>query len=327
VIGGNFIPQRVFLGQNSPQTAVTVWLHGMREAIDVTGRHTMACADPFTLCLAFSNNQGPSEKESQRLTLTFCEQGNRNHVLAEIGLKLSERVTLDGMEFLLFNVRSTANYCVPTYRLWAHYLLYARANRITDHTDIHPTFLERRAMEIMFLCPRPIGLMSALTDIKGNMFPVNVMGDIDKDYFTFSLKQGKMPAQLVENSGRVAMSSVPLEQGSIAYRLGVNHNKKFINWYELPFETQKSEHFQIPVPAFAYRVREMEVQKILRLGSHTCFIARVVSDTTYTDGKELFVVHGFYEAWRLKENAGGWGATLAEDARVKAEPPVKSSAI
>jgi flavin reductase (DIM6/NTAB) family NADH-FMN oxidoreductase RutF len=327
LFGGDPIPQRVFLGQQSPQTEVSVWLHGMGSPLDVTCRHTMACADPFVLCIAFSENQGPTDKEARHLTLKFCERDGQKRVLGEIGLKCVERIAMNGRDFVLFRASSAANYCIPKLRLWAHYLLYARTHRRTNNTEMKPSFLETRAMEVMFVCPRPISLVSVITDIKGNMFPMNVMGDIDKDYFAFALRDAKMPAHLVEDAGRLALSSVPFEQGAFAYQLAVNHNKQSINWYELPFETKKSKNFQIPVPVFAYRVREMEVEKIHRGGSHIFFIARVVSDEIFSEGKELFVVHGLYEAWRLRKTNSEWGSALADDASIKSGAPYKSSPV
>lgn len=325
---GNPVPQRVFLGQQSPQTEITVWLHGMGSPIDVTHRHTMACAVPFTLCLPFHANQGPGEKEANRLSLKFCEQDGQQKVLGEIGLKMVQRIALNGREFILFGARNTANFCMPKLRLWAHYLLYARAERQAHNTpDITLSFRGRRAMEVMFICPRPISLVSVITDIKGNMFPVNVMGDVDNGYFAFSLRSPKIPAHLVADAGRIALSSVPFEQGAFAYQMGVNHNRQSINWYELPFKMKKSKMFQIPVPVFAYRAREMEVEKIHPIGSHTMFIARVVSDERYSEGPELFVIHGFYEAWRLKKNNGEWSAALKEDATIKAAARYKSSPV
>jgi hypothetical protein len=327
-LGGTAIPQRIFLGQQSPQTEISVWLHGMASPLDVTHRHSMACAIPFTLCLAFDKDQTPNEKETERLRLKFCVRDGRKRVLGTMGLKLVERISLNGREFILFQARTAANYCMPRLRLWAHYLFYAYWERRSSYIpDIKLSFLEKRAMEVMFICPRPISLMSVLTDIKGNMFPVNVMGDIDNGYFAFALRETKIPAHLVEDSRRIALSSVPFQQGALAYQLGANHNKQSIDWYELPFETKKSKTFEIPVPVFACRTREMEVEKIHRIGSHTFFIARIVSDERFGSGNELFVIHGFYEAWRIKKSHGEWSSALAEDASIKAGASYKSSPV
>jgi hypothetical protein len=51
--------------------------------------------------------------------------------------------------------------------------------------------------------------------------------------------------------------------------------------------------FNIPVPEFALRVREMEVEAIRRIGSHRFFMARVISDETYARDEELHAIQGF----------------------------------
>lgn len=324
--GGDPVPQRIFLAQQSPQKEISLWLHGMGAPLDVTCRHTMASPVPFTVCLLFQQGQGPGENEARNLSLKFRYRDGR--VLGEIELKLAQRIVLNGSELILFGQRGSTNRCMPKLRLWTHHLWYARTDwRSSNAPDIPMSFRERRAMEVMFICPRPISLMSVIADIKGNMFPVNVMGDLDDRYFAFSLRTPKIPARLVTEAGRLVLSSVPFEQGSFAYRMGANHNRQSIQWYELPFETKKSRHFQIPIPAFAYRAREMEIEKIHPIGSHTMFIARVISDERYSEGPELFVVHGFYGAWRVKENNSEWSATLKEDSTIKSGTQYKSSPV
>jgi hypothetical protein len=53
------------------------------------------------------------------------------------------------------------------------------------------------------------------------------------------------------------------------------------------------------VPLFACRVRELEVEQIHRLGFHTFFLARVLSDEQLAQVPELCVAHGFYQEWRV----------------------------
>ena len=109
-----------------------------------------------------------------------------------------------------------------------------------------------------------------------------------------------MAAHLVERAGRVVLSSVPLGQSALAYRYAIHHTKASIDWDQLPFALQESEAFRIPYPDFSLRVREVEVEKVTKTGSHTFFIARTVSDRRLSDGLQVNVVHGFYQSVRLK---------------------------
>lgn len=56
-LGDTLVPQAFTIGLPDPQTEITVWLCGMETPIDVTDRHSMACADPFTVCIAFEEEK------------------------------------------------------------------------------------------------------------------------------------------------------------------------------------------------------------------------------------------------------------------------------
>jgi hypothetical protein len=88
----------------------------------------------------------------------------------------------------------------------------------------------------------------------------------------------------------------------LARQLGRNHRRDAVNWSELPFRTTLSSALGIPVPAFASRVREMEIEAVRNLGSHTLFVARIIRDESWSDTPQFFMIHGLYQAWR--RNAG-----------------------
>jgi hypothetical protein len=99
----------------------------------------------------------------------------------------------------------------------------------------------------------------------------------------------------------------------LPFQLAINHTKQSIEWSKLPFATERSRHFNIPVPNFALRVREMEIRMIRKIGSHTLFIARIISDERYSNELELCVVHGFYQHWRLRERKPELEASIVQD--------------
>jgi flavin reductase (DIM6/NTAB) family NADH-FMN oxidoreductase RutF len=130
------------------------------------------------------------------------------------------------------------------------------------------------------------------------MFPMNVMGPVGDGYFAFGLNSTRSAAPLVERAGRVALSNIPFEQASVASSLRGNHRVTNIDWTQLPFATVKPDGMEVRVPEFALRIREMQVQAVQELGSHTLFVAKTISDQRLGDGPEFFVAHGLYRAWR-----------------------------
>jgi flavin reductase (DIM6/NTAB) family NADH-FMN oxidoreductase RutF len=316
VFGDAYLPQAFSIGLPDPQTEVAVWLCGMDEPIDVTDRHSMACADPFTVCIGFDDGEAPDKSSTPQLSLRFCEPNGRKQVLAEIGLDVESATVIPSADtkLVLFRARHSKNYCLPRRHLFAHYCRYRYSLwRKPDVPGRMMSFLERRAAMVMFICPHPVVLLSLCNEGGGNIFPMNIMGNLGGGYFALALKESRLAAHLVERAGRVAISNVPLSHTSTAFKLGVNHRKQSISWNELPFQTRLSSTFSIPVPAFAHRVREMEIDTVHRLGSHLFFVARVVSDESSPEPEGLCIVHGFYQGWRLRGRRAELEASLVAD--------------
>jgi len=298
--GNTLLPQEFTLGLEEPQTEITVWLHGAGAPRDVTRRHSMVCASPLTICVGFDAGQRPNEKDLVRPSLQFCERAGQKKVLGEIGLKPQTSVTEAESEFILFEARSSRNYCLSRARLCTHYLLHAYRQWRRDNTKgIKMSFLERRAGMVIFICPHPIMLVSVGSSANGNIFPMNILGDLGNGYMGFALRGERLAGGLVERAGRIALSSLPVSQGALAYQLANNHTKKSIDWSRLPFATKMSSAFSIPVPEFAPRVVELEIKSVRAIGSHRFFIARIIREDRFFDGLEFCSIHGFYQSWRL----------------------------
>jgi hypothetical protein len=201
MFGDTLLPQAFTIGLMEPHAEVTVWLHGMGLPIDVTRRHSMACADPFTVCIAFDKKEKLTERKLGRLSLKFCERDGQRRVLGEI--TLDGKRTMDTLptdsQLVLFEARSSANYCLPKARIWAHYLLHRYSLwRKIDSAGIKMSFLERRAVMVMFIRPHPVVLVSLDSDAGGNIFPMNIMGDLGENQLAFELKKLRLAARLVE---------------------------------------------------------------------------------------------------------------------------------
>jgi flavin reductase (DIM6/NTAB) family NADH-FMN oxidoreductase RutF len=303
IFGDTLLPQEFTIGLTDPQTEICVWLHGMGAPRDITSRHSTACSSPFVLAIAFDEGEAPGETDLNDLRITFCER-NGKRVLGEIGLKFAaviSPVSLSKSRLLFFQPRSSANYCLPPFRLGAHYLRQEyRLWRSVNTSDVTMSFLERRAAIVTFIRPHPISLVSVEDAHGRNIFTMNIMGDLGHGFFGFALKDSRTAGHIVQRVRRLALSTVPLPQARFVFQLAANHFKDSIDWSALGFATKESRTFHVPVPAFASRVREMEVQDIRRVGSHDFFVARIVCDEKFSETEIVCAIHGFYQAWRMK---------------------------
>lgn len=299
LLGGSELPQEFTVGLEEPQSEVSVWLHGLGPPCDVTFRYTTAASAPLTLCLGLDPGKCPSDVELRSPLLQFRERGSGERILGEIRLVFHSRVSVHGLDLLLFRIRSSANYCLPRVRLWTHYFIHARAHRRrNDPPDIRMTLAEERAAMVTFIRPHFLYLVSLGEHASGNIFPMNLTGELGNGYIGFALREQRLAANLVQHAGRIAFSGVPLTWCSVAIQLAGNHKKSSVNWHELPFDTTPSTTFGIPVPDFATKVREVQVELVHKLGSHRLFVARVVSEIPCTRAPQACVIHGFYQYWR-----------------------------
>lgn len=300
VLGPKDFHQQCAVGMRDPQSEVAVWLHGLGAPRDVTYSHLMASGAPFTIGIGMDGGQGWSGSDRGPLSLQFYQRSGEQRLLGKIGLRFSSLIAVGAQALYLFEIRDYRNYCLPKPRLWAHYLHYAYQRSRAHSSDVPITTSEVHAMIVFYICPRRVVLVSAADGDIGNIFPMNLMGPIRDGYFGFALNSTTPVRSLVERAGSVALSSIPLEQTSLAYSFGKNHRKEWVDFNQLPFPTVRSTQLALPVPQFSLRVREMRVEATREIGSHTLFVARTMNDEHWGDGAESFMVHGIYQAWRQK---------------------------
>jgi flavin reductase (DIM6/NTAB) family NADH-FMN oxidoreductase RutF len=313
IFGETILPEEFATGIPDPQQEISVMLEGLGAPIDVTFRHSTACSDPFLLAIALDQEQLPNSQQLRRLSLKFYEREN-GHLLGDIGLRWRETIAVSGAGLLLCAPRSVRNYCLPGLTLWAYHsrhLLHQWKRRSASGMTM--SFLERRAAMVSFIRPHPTVLGSVTGKLGGNIFPMNIMGALGPKRFGFALRNDRLAGQLVERAGRVVLSNVPVRHASSAYRLATNHTKAFVKWDDLPFTTRPSPMFKFPVPEFALRVRELELEKVHSIGSHSLFVARILGDTVFSAEPSLCVIHGYYQTWRLGGRAAEMKAALIED--------------
>lgn len=311
-LGDADLPQQCTIGMPDPQAEVGIWLEQSGHEVDVTNNHVVACAFPFTVGIEL-NGEGSTRAPGIHFLKIRERHGDRN-LLAHVQLRKSGAVTANGRELSLFHVQSCNHYCLPRPRLWAYELYQSFIRRRSDkNPEIPMSMRAARAMNVFFICPRPVVLVSVEHGENGNIFPMNLFGAIGDGYFAFALNSARRAAPLVERAGRVALSSIPIGQAELARQLGKNHRRDSVDWNQLPFVTTASTELELPIPQFALRVREMEIEAVRKLGSHTLFFARVIRDERRGEGMQFCMIHGLYQAWRLRTS------------RARPEKPIESA--
>jgi flavin reductase (DIM6/NTAB) family NADH-FMN oxidoreductase RutF len=292
------------LGLRDPQSEVSVWLEGAGVPIDVTHNNVMVSANPLTIAIGVENTNRRMRPEKDRLALRFREMRRESRLLGEIRLHMAEATALGDARLCLFETRGCRNYCVPQVRLWIRYLDHAYRKWKSERGHAPGSQIrtsELRSVFAFYICPRPVVLVSVVHENAGNIFPMDLIGPVGTRHFALALHNISAPLRLMAQSRRIALSSVPIEQSWQAFELGKNHKQTAVDFGGLPFPTMPSESFGFPVPRFSLRTRELQIETIRRLETHTLFVGRIVRDQLHADGPQMFQVHGFYQAWRQRQ--------------------------
>ena len=314
IYGDTSIPQEFTIALAQPQSEVSVFLEYDSASIDVTERHTTACCAPFTLGVSVNAARAASVIKCSRASLVFRERAFPRRTLGAIRLAPREAISLDQLSLILFTVLGSKNYCLPKLRLWTHFLAGAYTNwRKLASFDVKMTCAEIRAAQVAFIRPHPLMLGSLNDPAGGNIFPMNLLGELGNGYFAFALKDSRRAAHLVERAGYIALSNVPVALCSAAFQLAINHTRDSVDWSKLSFVLKRSGELCIPVPASSPRVRELKVHQLNRIGSHTLFIAQILSDDWRTDEPPVHIIHGFYQHWRLRGDKTKLHTSVIED--------------
>jgi hypothetical protein len=299
-------PEFCDVALRDPQTEVAVWLHDAGAPRDVTRDNLVLSMRPLTVGVVLGDANDGALREQASVSLKLYERNGKSQLLGEIALRWIDTIRVGPHSLALFRVRRSRNHCLPRRQLWRRYADSAyqrwRAHARPGDAQVRVVMRDVHAHFVLYICPRPTVLVSVMDGDDCNMFPMDLTGPIGSDHFALAL-HSPGPIGLVQRSRRIALSSVPFEQKPVVYALGKNHNKSKIARDELPFATSASPTFGLVVPGFASRVRELEIESFRQMGSHTLFLARVVGDQAWSDGLQMFQVHGFYEARRRRADA------------------------
>lgn len=304
LLGPPGLPGAFDLPLQSPQTEVAVWLHGVGAPRDVTACHSVACPIPCIFCIGFGEDVVEKLSIHKPLSLCFVERTGRQKLLGEIKLKYQQTIVTDGPQLGLYKATDCTFFCISPYRSWTRSLHAKYQHSKARHSGrLQPSSLDSCCNAVVFSCPRPVVLVSILNGETGNIFPMNLMGQVGEHHFVFALNRNNQAASAVIAAGQLCVSSIPFEHAEHVRNFGRHHHQSTVDFKELPFGLRPSSLLGIPVPDFALTVRELLVERVLPLGSHTFFIARIVNVQEYSKALEFYRIHGLYAAERMRHSS------------------------
>jgi len=269
---------------------VTATLRWDGKSADVTNDHTVAALKPLVIVTSIDAGPYPVIEYSD---------GATGKLLGVLRLAHMDSVDADGASLPIYRVSASEHRCLDwPRRPWNTWL----QNRLMRKTpSSHHALMEPDAVQqlmVAYLCPRPVVLVSVGAPDHQNIFPMDLIGPLERSgFFSLALRSTNVSAPVMCEVRRVALSGVPARMKAVVYKLSEHHKHSLEDWQALPFPVRPSRQFGIPAVAEALRIQELSIVHSQEVGSHTLFLCRIVSDEHLVKGAQLHHTPGFYQAY------------------------------
>jgi flavin reductase (DIM6/NTAB) family NADH-FMN oxidoreductase RutF len=285
------------IGLAEPQQLVDVRLDTEAGERDVTANHVVVSLQPLLLAVG-----GPVPSSA---TLRFIDRVSGRE-LGALRLRRERIVTLDRTDVGIYAVTSDSHACLPVpLRHWQQLLHAVRQRRGHDFSMSNAAV---RQLNVFYVCPRPVVLISVDDGEANNLFPMDLIGPLEESWFSLALRRTSPSVKTLRRAKRLALGDVDACDRDLAYRLGRHHGMQRIDWAEVGCELAPSATFGLPLPTRVTRTRECIIEHSLEMGSHAWFLCRVVNERGHATGARLFHTSGIHRRFRERGPQLPWSA-------------------
>jgi flavin reductase (DIM6/NTAB) family NADH-FMN oxidoreductase RutF len=168
------------------------------------------------------------------------------------------------------------------------------------HTNLY------KQVQIAYSVPRVISLITVSDGELFNLFPTDLHGTVNEQYYINSLRHEGKACKQVEASRRVVISQVHCDAYKTAYSLGKNHTQDLRSKDNFPFGNTSSSVFQLPLPQLALDYRDLELVQCFEHGIHKLLLYKIVSRQVLShEPVTLAHIHNVYATWRHNNGLPG----------------------
>ena len=178
-----------------------------------------------------------------------------------------------------------------------HQFILSLKNRLYNKTAGN-VFLDSnllKQVQIAYAFPRTISLVTVQQNELFNLFPTDLHGQVNAEYYLISLRHNGKAAKQVMEAGNIILSEVEAQIYKTVYSLGKNHMQ----------EMKQKSSFALNeknVPDHAVLVRTLEVIDSFIHGIHRIFLFKILNtERTSEKPESLAHIHGVFASW-LKAN-------------------------
>ena len=302
--GLHFPQEYLCLSEESLQKPLHVYfIHEGRVAADLTKAHHFIGYCPLIIAVPSSVLRTPY----QRIHLVFSERPFTINeflppraALASLDLEKIREQQAGGEKVLYYEgVKGVHRFVPPLSQLAIEV-----NNRIYGKKPGN-VFLEGnlyKQVQIAYALSRKICLITVGHGEIFNLFPTDLHGRVDQDFYLISLRHEGKACEQVLSTQRIVISDMQSSAYRQVYALGKNHMQPLKHRESFQFAAASSLKFGLPLPKELCSYRELELEASFVHGIHRLLLFRIMSEVQLERQPSTLVhVHNAYATWRHKK--------------------------
>jgi hypothetical protein len=260
---------RTKMAGNPPEK---IFLQTAGQVKEVSGRHALLCIEPIIFGIWLDKADWPAQKKDEEVyRLYFGAAPGEEKPEAILTLSYFNHIEDENIVLLLLKLEQSQVYhCSPIKNFLIWYRYYRRDGML---------FSKFKSHVCAYSYPRKVRLVSFRNDNYYNIFPMDLLGDIQQGKFVFGLRHSNITLQKIIDNGKIVVAEAPAEQQQILFQLGKHHSSNAPALDKLPFEVITTKNFLFYIPSWVESYKEININKTMKLGSHILLWGQVYEET------------------------------------------------
>ncbi len=274
---------------------------------DITNEHLFTGYSPLIFTLISSELKEPFSNIEVLFTQQSLQPNDlfrERDALASLSLRLIQKQAIDNNEIYYYEgVRGQHRFL----SLFHQYVI--GFNNIIYNRNKENVFLNNnlyKQVQIAYSVPRVISLITVSLGGLYNLFPTDLHGSLNENFYVSSLRIGGKACEQVETAGKIVISQVHSEVCKAVYALGKNHMQDLKQKGNFVLGESLSKVFSLPLPKSTLAYRELELVGSFEHGIHKLLLYKIISSHVIDkDPSTLAHIHNCYATWRYHKRLPG----------------------
>ena len=274
---------------------------------DITNEHLFTGYSPLVFTLISSNLKEPFstiEMFFSQRSLQPNDFFKKKDALASLSLRLIQNQKIADNEIYYYEGIQGQHHFISFFHqniIGLNNLVY---NKKKENVFLNNALYKQ--VQIAYSVPRIISLITVSSGELYNLFPTDLHGPVNEQYYVCSLRHGGKAFTQVENAGRIVISQVHSDAYKSVYALGKNHMQELKPKENFFFSELRSSVFKLPLPQSLLSYRELELVGSFEHGIHKLLLYKIISSQAVNeDTSTLAHIHNCYATWRYRKGLPG----------------------